>query len=201
MGQRLSIREFAKWLSDEKGITISDVAIGKAIKTGKIDRAIDRTNPKRPKIDPELALLEWGKNHDPSYERAPNLSEKINPTNEVERKQAPKPTELTHVEPQEPQTNINSIAEIKRQTAKIKLADAALELKKKQGTLVEKDKVYKALFSMGQEIRSGIQAIPDRCIDDILAASTRNEAHHVLVVALDDFLVGLSEIVNRDINI
>ena len=199
MAEQLSIREYSRWLAD-RGVNVTDVAIGKAIKAGKIDKAIDRTNPKRPKIDPELASQEWGKNYDPSYHRKDSITEKLGETI-TGSKPGTKPTREPKTETEPPSNGGKSLAEIKRQTAEVRLHEAALDLKKKRGELVDKQKVYRALFSAGQEVRTAFQAIPDRVIDDILAAKTRNEAHGVLFNAIADTLEMLSEIANRDINV
>jgi hypothetical protein len=44
-----------------------------------------------------------------------------------------------------------------------------------------------------------LQAIPDRVIDDVLAARSRNEAHQVLYNAIADALEMLTEISERPI--
>lgn len=202
MAENLSIREYSRWLAD-RGVNVTDVAIGKAIKAGKIDKAIDWTNPKRPKIDPELASQEWGKNYDPSYHRKDSITEKLGETVSVSKpKSNPKPKgKPKEDEPEQEDGTRKSLAEIKRQTAEVKLHREALELKKTRGELVDKQKVYRALFSAGQEVRTAFQSLPDRFIDDILAAKTRNEAHGVLFNAIADTLEQLSEITNRELNV
>lgn len=184
MAEKLSIREFAK------RIGVSDVAVGKAIRSGKIVKGVDYTNPKRPKIDPDVAMKEWGKYYNPNYER--EQTKKLHGVSDS----SPSPSEIA---PSEPSPAGRSIAEIKRQQAEVKLRVSALELKEKQGQLVDKQKVYKALFAAGQEVRTALQAVPDRVIDDVLAAQSRNEAHQVLFNAIADTLEMLSEITNRDV--
>jgi hypothetical protein len=201
MGEKISIREFAR------RVGVSDVAVGKAITAGKIVEGIDYTNPKRPKIDPEIALREWGKNYDPSYQRTDkvneNMGEGVEPpkpaTSKPNPPKPPKAYESDNEAPQQP--GGKSLAEIKRQAAEVKLHISAIILKEKKGQLVDKDKVYRALFSAGQEVRTAFQAIPDRVIDDILASKTRNEAHSVLFNAIADTLDLLSEVANRDLNL
>lgn len=201
MAEKVSIREFAR------RVGVSDVAVGKAIAAGKIVQAIDYTNAKRPKIDPDVALQEWGKNYDPSYQRTDKVNELMGegaippkPT-KAAKPTKPKPP-VDDSEPEAPQRpGGKSLAEIKRQAAEVKLHISAIELKEKKGQLVDKDKVYKALFAAGQEVRTAFQAVPDRVIDDILAAKTRNEAHSVLFNAIADTLETLSEIANRDLNV
>lgn len=169
------------------------MAVRKAIKAGKISSSIDMTDPRRPKIDPVAAAKEWGKNYDPSYVRTDKVTEKIS----ISAPSAEPPDSSQEASIQPPQSG-RSLAEIKRQTAEVKLRLSALELKEKQGQLVDKERVYRALFAAGQEIRTAFQSIPDRFIDDILAAKTRNEAHGVLFNAIADTLEMLHEINTRN---
>lgn len=76
---------------------------------------------------------------------------------------------------------------------------AELDYKKRIGDLVAKDEVYKALFAFGQELRTQFQAIPDRVVDNMLAASSRNEAHIILYEAITKVLENLADIDSRPI--
>lgn len=76
---------------------------------------------------------------------------------------------------------------------------AELDYKKRIGDLVAKDEVYKALFAFGQELRTQFQAIPDRVVDNMLAASSRNEAHIILYEAITKVLENLADIDSRKI--
>lgn len=196
MAEKISIREFAR------RVGVSDTAVLKAIRAEKIVKALDYSNPKRPKVDPDIALQEWGKNYNPNYERTEKVNEnmgsgKASPNPKTVEKKAKVDTS-EKVDTSQP-VNGKSLAEIKRNTAEVKLHLAALELKEKSGQLVDRDKVYKALFAAGQEIRTTFQSLPDRVIDDVLSARSRNEAHTVLFNAISDALETLSEVVNREI--
>lgn len=201
----VSIREFAKIVG------VSESAVRKAIAAGKIVSSIDYTNPTRPKINAVAAVKEWGRNHDPSYERTEKVSaemqikveepkdakgvkppKKEKVKDEVETEDIPK---LPH-----PAQGGRSIAEIKRQTAEVKLRLAAVDLKQKQGQLVDKDLVFRSLFNAGQEMRTALQTVPDRCIDGILAAKDRNEAHVILYTEITNALERLHEIYKRGLN-
>jgi hypothetical protein len=188
----VSIREFARIVG------VSDMAVRKAIASGKIVEAIDYTNPQRPKIDPVKAAQEWGKNYDPSYERSDKVTESIN----VGTHKAPKRGDVDTGIPNlpHPSEGGRSLADIKRQTAEVKLRLAAVELKQKQGQLVDKDLVFRSLFAAGQEMRTALQTVPDRCIDGILAAKDRNDAHVILYNEITTALERLSEIYRRGLN-
>lgn len=203
MSKAVSIREFARILG------VSDVAVGKAIKAGKIVDAIDWSNPKRPKIDPVRAAEEWGKNYDPTRMQTEKLGsgfkvvEKdqnlLSEKNTKEKKSDGFEVVRDNPEPH-PSQGGRSIAEIKRQTAEVKLRLAAVELKHKQGQLVDKEMVYRSLFAAGQEMRTALQSIPDRCIDNILSADNRNEAHTILYTEITNALERLVEIYKRGLN-
>jgi hypothetical protein len=189
----VSIREFARIVG------VSDMAVRKAIASGKIVEAIDYTNPQRPKIDAVKAAQEWGKNYDPSYERSDKVSESINVGT---THKAPRRSDVDTGIPNlpHPSEGGRSLADIKRQTAEVKLRLAAVELKQKQGQLVDKDLVFRSLFAAGQEMRTALQTVPDRCIDGILAAKDRNDAHVILYNEITTALERLSEIYRRGLN-
>jgi hypothetical protein len=67
-----------------------------------------------------------------------------------------------------------------------------LKLGRDRGNLVEKSKVYSDLFAFGQEIRTMLMAIPDRVLDNVLAATTRHDAHSILTEELASCLEHLS---------
>lgn len=183
----LSIREYAR------SVGKSDTAVHKAIKSGKIVNGYVVDAHGKRKIDPDIATAEWDLHKDPSYQRT-YKNGKSN-LDDIEAPKALAPNSVAAIT----SGGKKSLADLKRDTAEVKLHIAAIELKEKKQQLVDKDKVYKALFAAGQEVRTTFQAIPDRVIDDILAAPTRNDAHSVLFNAIADALDQLSEVVNREI--
>lgn len=186
--EKIPIREFARRLK------LSDTSVHKAIRTGKIVEGVFRDEQDKPWIIPEIALREWGKTFNPNYARKPELY------SELEAATGSRPQPAPALEPQHDESAGNkSTAELKRLQTQIRVQREAIELKKIKGELVEKKKVYTALFAMGQEIRTTFQAIPDRSIDTILAARDRNEAHTVLTNAIAEALTQLADIVKRDI--
>lgn len=77
----------------------------------------------------------------------------------------------------------------KSATARIK----EIELLEKQGRLVDKAKQDKTLFQFGIQIRDKVMSIPQRVIDQIRAADTRNEAELILTIELNKALDLLSD--------
>jgi hypothetical protein len=191
MAEMISIREFAR------RVNVSDVAVLKAIRAGKIKEAIDYTNPKRPKINPELAAKEWGKNYDPSYHRSPNVSEEIKLAPTAKPAKAKAPAQAV-VEPEAeatlpPGAGGRSLADIKRQTAEVKLRLSALDLKERQGELVKKDEVYRSLYELGVTIKEKLLSIPNRVTDEMRAAESRHEAQRILTAELEAVLLEYSK--------
>jgi hypothetical protein len=188
--EAISIREYAR----QRGC--SDTAVRKAVDSGKIVRGIIDQHTKRPKILPSIADVEWSSYTNPNYARVSKSGGNAPPV--------PPSAPIVDVSEEEPsappaRTGGKSLAEIKRLTAEVRLQAEAIELKKKKGELVDKKAVYNALFAMGRELKNNIMNIPDRYIDAILAAPTRNDAHTVLTNALIEALETMTEMQNREI--
>ena len=159
------------------------MAVHKAIKSGKISRGYVEVGPGKFKIDPDVAASEWGKNFDPSYSSSPKIREAL------------QPKAVPDVQPQT--GSDSSLASAKKAQAILRAKLLDLELREKQGQLVDKQQVYKQLFEMGQQIRSAILTVPDRVIDTLIATTDRNAAHTILVNELTEALISLSEIADK----
>ena len=179
---KVSIREFARQLG------VNEATVRKAIKTGRIAEGVSRDELGRPTIIPDVALSEWGRTYDPSYQRSPALHARLDQAAKAEN---PEPADA-------PVQTGRSTADLKRMLSEVRLQKEAIELRKMKGELVEKRAVYGTLFSFGQEVRAGFETIPDRTIDAILAARSRAEAHEVLVVAIAEALDTMATIISRD---
>lgn len=208
--EAISIREYAR----QRGC--SDTAIHKMIKAGIITPASITSNPKngRPMIIADKATSDIE-----AY--ASNSSRVLNKVKAEKPKPEPKPrnpidtknTKRTRIElpddeiPPPPPTPPGTLpdggkskAELDRLLATLKVKKAALEVKQLEGTLVEKDKVRQGLFEIGQVLKKDILSIPDKTIDNIRAAKTRQEAHSMLYQALSDALTAISNIKPSDLN-
>lgn len=160
----------------------------RAIKNGFFSKAAAIVNPKTRKVelDPVLAADEWALNY--------NVVEGENKARDQNSGKKPK-----NEPPALPDTDPNSMAELKRKQAQIRLRSDALELRKLEGGLVDKTKVHAALFEMGKEIRLGLLSIPDRYIDDILAADNRGAGHAILLRAIHEQLNILADTIEREL--
>lgn len=188
----VSIRQYAK----DRGV--SDTAIRKAIDAGKIVNGRTFENG-IPRIIPSIATAELA-----LYEASPGRGKttKPQPTPTAKRvKVAPTPAQppAAAVSAEAPKPPAGSLAAARLIQAQLKAKDMEISLKQKMGDLVEKKKVYDALFMFGQEIRATFQVIPDRHIDEILAAKSRNDAHGILYKVISDALETLAEMGKRDI--
>ncbi len=177
----ISIREYAR----RKGC--SDTAVHKAIRAEKIVKGLEHDEKGRPRINPEIADAEWSVHFD-----------HIEPKNKTLAANIPKPPDIEEPAPGGGIQGSLAKAKLSQTVSKAKLLD--LEFRYKTGKLVERDKVYSALFNAGQEVRAALQTIPDRHIDEILSATSRNEAHAILYNALSESLGILADIQKREIS-
>lgn len=159
--KEISIREFAKRMK------CADSAIRKAIQNGVISEGYDS---KKKKILYQKAKKEW-------EARSAHAKK-----SELDKKQTTKSTQLNAFMTLAEATRLSKIYEAKKRE---------LEVAELEGVLVRKEYVYKELLQAGQEIRSALQTIPDKFIDNILACSNRSEAHSVLYSAITEALQGL----------
>lgn len=148
-------------------VGVSHVAIKKAIDAGYILKGLVDG-----KIDYAIAKKEWDSR----------------PTAKAEKK---KTKQITSAKKVNGIAAIN-IQEAKRREAVFKAEKAQLDVEELRGKLVRKDTVMKELFAAGQEVRITLQSIPDKEIDNILAASSRNEALAILNAAIVSALESLS---------
>jgi hypothetical protein len=168
----ISVREFARRLG------VSETAVRKAVAAGKITSdSFTEVNGKRMIIE-LIARKEWAiAVREGGPPQSAVLAQSLSKENKVET--------LT--------PTAKTMMEAKQAKAVWDAKTAELNYRKAEGMLVEKDVVNKSLHEMGQEIRDAMLSIPDRVIDDILAASTRADAHTLLHKAIHDELTRLTD--------
>ena len=166
----MSPREYAK----SRGI--SRTAVMKYIHSGVLNISVWKNKQGHYRILPGAADEERRDSRHPSYGHAAANGKKSNGSNDH------------RVDP----SDRGSLAELKRRKEMINIQKGVIELKKLQGTLVDRADVNKLLFEFGKMIRERLLAIPDRVVDDLLASDTRAEAHRFLYAALEDELRALS---------
>jgi hypothetical protein len=202
--ERVSIREYAR------RIGVSDTAVRKAIKSDKIIKGLVRDYNGNPLIIPDVATEEWRLSRDITHVKTVSAKldtvPKPKPQKEKVQKSKPQkvnPQALAKIESEtfqeDPISKMeNSLVAAKRAQAVYKAKMMELEMKQKQGLLVDKKLVYSALFDAGKELRQAFEALPDRWIDQIIsAAKDRNKAHLILTDAIQEVLGRLSDIEDR----
>lgn len=204
--EKVSQREYARRLG------ISNEAVRKAVEGGKISKGWDK---KEKKIIVEKANEEWGNIHKHVEPDVSEITSRITPydPDKQESNPAKTPQKIPSYDGDE-DTQAGAFAELEEYELALsnkapfaealrveKVAKAkqeVLQLREKTGQLVRKDEVYKQLFAFGQSIRQALLVVPDRCIDEILAAPNRAESHAVLTKYIHEALLKLSEADNMN---
>lgn len=178
--ERLSKSQYADRLG------VSHTAVGKAIRLGAIKKGWDA---ERKQIIVEIANKEWGD----TARKAPviqSIDELIPPE---KNEQGEKKAKL-NIKADAPYTEARRVREV----ASAQLA--IMELAEKSGKLVDKNQVQKALFDYGSEIRKAIEQLPERTIDKIRAAGTRNDAIKVMSDEIENILIRLTTVTTEALN-
>lgn len=171
--EKISIREFARRIgSDEK-------TVRKAIKSGHIEKGYDK---KARKILADTARKEWGLHF---KLRKINTELRKVTTSDLEGVRNISIEEIT-LKADDPQIVLE------RKHVFIKANRDLLKLKTESGELQNKEETYKELFEFGKEVRTALQAIPDRIVDQLITLE-RNEAHKLLSESINEVLLKLSE--------
>lgn len=172
----ISLIQFSKLIGKTKQ------AVSKMISEGRLTSRSYMKDSKGYHIDARLAMEDLKMNTDLAHRNSTFQEE--SPSKAV----ASKPRrEVLEVKPEESA----SLIAMKRNKMAIEIKKSMLELQVLQGKLVEKDKVFDVLYEFGQTIRQNFQVIPNKIVDDVMAAQTRNEAHKIITDAIDGALMDL----------
>ena len=106
-----------------------------------------------------------------------------NPANDDPNKE---PEVLTYME-----------AKRRHEVVKVKIAEVALEEKRK--TLVNAEHVKKKVYGYGVEIRQALEQVPAKVIDNVLAAETRHAGLLIIKEAIDKALQKIHDIQERNL--
>lgn len=176
----VSIRAYAR----HKGV--SDTTVHKARKNGVLTEECFTVNEHngRPMIYQELADLDWSKNYNPNYTR--KTKGKEGDTDEKTNHETISGKGLVNNQ------NTKTLTEIKRQEGEVNLHLKLLTLKERRGELVNKVQVYNDLYELGKQVKSDLQILPDRIIDDLRAVETREEAHALMLNSINEILERLA---------
>jgi len=161
---QVSYRAFAKMVG------LSEGAVRKAVERGTIVQGVTGKDTASPKIIPTIAAKEWGKS---IIEQDDDDQDEIEVTDR-DRKEAETVDMSQGIALDTPK------AEADRLAAVFKARKLRLDALIMEGELVDKGRVYSILFEFAQTVRDLLLNVPDRCIDNVLAAETRNEALKVM---------------------
>lgn len=177
---KVSIRAYARSLN------VDDKAVRKAIDAGLIKKGYDATLKK---IIPAKADKEWGFQHKVVKPRAGVSRAKAIEKMEQQKPSAPQQPTATKTDPES--EDIDKILSDIKITSSMSAADAmkyreiigvALDKKKleeQEAILVRRDKVEKALFAVGNELKKALFNMPQRIVRDIMSCPNEVEAINI----------------------
>lgn len=151
----------------------------KAIRTGRLEESVARTDSGRYRIDAERADREW--------------QEWTNPSQVRDAKAGGRPPRTASLFETELQVERTTHARASAERVSIDAQLKRLELEERQGLLVDRHAVTRVAFAIARDVRERILAIPDRLSAVLHAASSTREVHHLLVAELARALEGISD--------
>lgn len=162
--QLLGLREYARYREARglPGITLR--AVQKAIESGRITTVVDENG--KPKIDAEVADIQWGRNTDPDQSARANAGRDV----------APPPSGGHGVGTGaggsgspggEREGSLYWDAKTRREIAEA--AKAELQLEEMSGGLVKRDAVERAAYEAGRLLRDMILSVPSGLATELAA--------------------------------
>jgi len=183
MGEKLGIRAYAR------SKNVSHVAVLKAIKTGRLSRAVSHDRAGKPRIDAAIADLEWDENVDPSARR--------------DRKAGGRPTEdepglfgrvsrAAERRPSDPNLPSYTDSRAIRELYQARLA--RLEYEKQAGNLVDADGVRVEAYKAARSLRDALLAFPSRISARLASETNEHAVRELLVTEISLVLEELSDV-------
>lgn len=180
--ERISLRAFGRLPE----VNVSDTSIRKAIDAGRITPEAVTVHPTngRPMLFKEKALKDW-------KIAGGGLAKELYSA-KVEKVEADAKSSFTakHTAPV-PEGQM-TITEARRRKAVYEADLKGLELARERGLLVSKSKVFEQLFAFAVEIKNGLETMPDKYLDLMLAAPDRGDANLIFKNAINEVLDRLS---------
>lgn len=167
-------------LAFSKILGCSHTAVQNAIRDGKIVKGLFKREDKPDKIIASIASREWRDNVSiKQIEQNPALVENL--------------SKFDGNEPGE-RGAVSQIAEYEAREKFARARMAELKLAEMEGSLVSLEEINEAQRSIGNEIKTMLEGIGDRNIDNILAGRSRNESLLVLDAAINEVLTRLADL-------
>ena len=168
----ITLTEFARMRG------VSTEAVSKAVRVGRLSKAVTWSKANKPRLIPELAEQEWAANTDSAQQRVRAVPPPKAPEPEVEQTAG------------EQRTATFQQARTLREAYMARLAK--LEYEEKTGSLIRADAVKNEAFRIARVVRDGILNIPDRIAGDLAAETDQFAIHQKLTAELRKALEGLS---------
>lgn len=190
---------------------VSDVAIHKRIKSGKIpQRALVREPGKsRPKIDSEIADKSWEQNRNLAQAAGAKANQTSNKlAKPAKSKSAGRPPTTTkvvdmsaqggsteqEVEKLEFSDDVNRYAKAKTSTEELRSRKLELEIAEKEGTLLDAEETRKTIAKLVTETKEAILNVPAKVGPELLGCTDLVDLEVRLTKALNDALSNLSRL-------
>ena len=173
----MGLREYARH-REAQGLCGNTLAsVQKAIASGRISTIADEKG--KPKIDPEVADIQWGRNTDPDQSARANGGRDVSPP--PSSASAP-----GRGDSDERDSNAYWDAKTRREVAEASLAERKLE--ELSGNLVRREAVERAAYESGRMLRDMVLSVPTRLAAELAAVTDpqkieqriRAELRHVL---------------------
>jgi len=182
LAERVGVRAYAR------ARNVSHVAVLKAIKSGRLARAVSRDSAGRPRIDPAIADREWDENVDPAARR--------------ERKAGGRPLrtepglygEDVSAAPSRPRDpNLPSYTDSRAIRELYQARLARLEYERQAGNLVDADGVRVEAYKAARALRDALLAFPARISARLASETTEHGVRELLVEEITLALQELSD--------
>ncbi len=174
--ERIGLRAYARL----RGCSPS--AVSRAIKEGRISRAVRRDKRGNPKIDPVLADREWAEHTDPAR-GFPTTHARANA--DAVNTEGPSATDED--------ADLPSFEESRAKREAFSANLKELEYQQAAGKLVEGAVVERELFKMSRMVRDAMLNIPNRISAELAAMDGTFEIRERLLHEITDALWGLSK--------
>lgn len=197
MGELLSLRQYAQRRKDAGRQGGTHVAVSKAIKTGRLVRAVRATPTGRVRIDPAIADREWDDRTDPSQQRDEDPPASAAPP-AAASEQPGKPARLQTgalipdaFPPKEaPRTGLN-LSDQRAALVAFNARMAQLEFEQRSGNLVPKRDVEREAMRLGRKLRDALLALPNRLAPELAAETDPHTVRERLLRELHSILENL----------
>lgn len=173
---------------------VSKMAVSKAIKESRLRDCVHFNDNGLAEIDWSIAVIEcdkigFGESNPKPKENVEKTVKTIIP--KVETKNIP----LDDIKKNSSDilNEYTDYAEATRLEKIYKAQRAKLEVDEIEGRLVNKEEVYKKLYSFGSELKNNLLSIPDRITDELISLSDdRNEFYSLLSKEIENVLTVMS---------